>query len=244
MAEGLEHEIGGETETGQVEKLVAVHGPGRVLAANGRDRRLAAGSGRNASHATGLTDDLLSQRVAGEGPGAGWTTEDWARLQTQCVPGLAREGTPHDERNPAARPHLVEQPIRAQAEFGDTRAVRMVDAPLMGPEHDVIPGGHTVHLAFDREGACVAEGIEKDGSHFGCDDHAALTFVGDERNIGADVPLQRIHGALARGSGADHIAHERNRTAGGLELGNPVDGHTGADSLFQEGSGVQGHVRT
>jgi hypothetical protein len=82
-------------------------------------------------------------------------------------------------------------------EPGQQVACGRLDAAVMGPEDDVIPGGEPVHFAFDREGAGIFEGVGEDRGHLRRHHDAALALVGHERDVMPDVPQQRVHRALS-----------------------------------------------
>ncbi len=64
MAERLQHQIGGKTQTGQIFEFVTGHGPGGILRTHGGHVRFAVGIRTHTRHTTGLADHFLRQRKA------------------------------------------------------------------------------------------------------------------------------------------------------------------------------------
>src|SRR5690606_5965293 len=114
-----------------------------------------------------------------------------------------------------------------------------------GVDVDDVASVHVLDVALEGEGACIFHGVEEDRGDLAADAHAAVTLVGNVRDVVADVPEYGVGGRFARGAGTDHIANQGNGEAlllQFLDLGSGI-GDTFAWHLVH-GQRVQWNVRT
>ncbi len=132
--------------------------------------------------------------------------------------------------------------FRAKGELGEQGAARRFDPPLAGSQQDVIAGGKPACLALDREGSGILQGVGEDRSDAGAEDHAALTFVGNVRDVMTDVPEQGVHRALPRRPGTHHVPHQGDGSTGTGEPRELTDGIVDVGPVVQQGEGVERYV--
>ena len=247
VAEALHHQIGREAQAGQLLHLIAGHGTGGVLGAHGGHQRFAAGAGPHALQAAGLADHLLGQgeALAGVGRGAG-ADEQITGAQAQLAAHLVGEGAANQQGNAAAGAHLIGDRAGLELEAGhDLAGLGLASRPLdragVGANRDHIARVQGRHIAFDRQGAGVFGGVEKDRRDLATQHHTATALVRHMGDVGAGVPKHGIDRRLARAARAHDIAHVGHGMALLLELADQLQaaGHAG----FQHRHGVQGDVR-
>ena len=98
------------------------------------------------------------------------------------------------------------------------------DAPFVGVDVDDIARRHLFHITFDGEGAGIFHGVEEDRGNLAADAHTAIALVRNVGNVVADVPQHGVGGGLARRTGAQYVADQRNREAFLLQFGNLCGG--------------------
>ena len=247
VAEALHHQIGREAQAGQLLHLIAGHRPGGVLGAHGGHQRFAAGAGPHARQAAGLADHLLGQgeALARVGRGAG-ADEQITGTQAQLAAHLVGEGAANQQGNAAAGAHLIGDRAGLELEAGhDFAGMGLARRPLdragVGADRDHIARMEGRHITFDRQGAGVFGGVEKDRRNLAAQHHTATALVRHMGDVGAGVPKHGIDRRFARAARSHHIAHVGHRMALVLELGDQLQaaGHAG----FQHRHGVQGDVR-
>ena len=223
MAEALHHQVGGESQTGQLLHLVPGHRPGGVLGADGGHQWFAAGTGTHASETAGFAHHLLGQGEALSG--VRWCTgtdEQIGGCQAELGAHFVGEGAADHQGNAAACTNLIADGAGLQFEPADHRAV-FFDRAGMGTDGDHITGVQACDVTFDRQSPGVFSGVEEDRCDFASEDHPTRPFVGHMRDVIAGVPQHGVDGALAGAAGAHHIAHV---------------GH-GVTVLFERGDGLQ-----
>ena len=112
MTEGLHHQIGGETKTGQIFQFVACHGAGSILGADGGHPGFAIATRTDPCHATGAPDYFLRQGEAFtsicDGDRAAKQLGD---LKSQGLAGTFRQTAADNQRNATSGLHLVQQDV-------------------------------------------------------------------------------------------------------------------------------------
>ncbi len=93
---------------------------------------------------------------------------------------------------------------------------------------------------LDRQGAGVLRRVEEDGRDQAAQDDAAAALVGDEGDVLADMPEDRVAGRLARRSGAHDVAHKDDPAAFGPEAGDRRQ--TAREPGQPHGQGMEGDV--
>mmetsp|Transcript_17904 Transcript_17904/g.50905 ORF Transcript_17904/g.50905 Transcript_17904/m.50905 type:complete len:485 (+) Transcript_17904:611-2065(+) len=210
VAEGLHHQVSGESQACEVFELVPRHGPSRVLAAHGRHLRLHVHAREHSGQPRGLGDHLLRQRVAGSlGYLADGGPESGGLGELHRFPRPAREGAADDQGDAAAGAHLVQDHVCLELECREDRlrAVRL-DQSLVWKHIDNVPHvelGNVVR--YDGQGTGILHGVEKNWRDGAADANAAKLLVGDVRVL---IPHQPEHGVCCRfagGAGANDITH-------------------------------------
>ena len=72
---------------------------------------------------------------------------------------------------------------------------------------------------LDRQGARILGRVEENGGDQAAQDDSAAALVGDERDVLADVPKDRVAGGFTGGAGADDVADEDHPAAFRPEAG-------------------------
>ncbi len=243
MAERLHEQVGLELEAGQLLELVGGHRPGGVLGPDRGHVRLTGGAGQDARETAGAADDLLGQGVALVGFGLGILDgREESRLpESEGLAGPGRQLAADDERQAASRPKLVLERRRLDRQLGDLPTVGSADDAGLEIEGDEVAGLHSGHVGHERQAARVLGRIEEDGGDEAADDDPGPPLVGDEGDVLADVPHQRVAGRLAARAGADDVADEGHAVA---LVAEPFHDVVAARKALQAHRlGVQGDVR-
>ena len=201
MAEGLHHQVGAETQAGQVLELVPGHGASGVLGAHAGHAGLAIGAGTHAllltAHrwqAAGPTDHFLCQgealgrisRIAGQ-------PEQGAHRQPQRLARLGGQTAADDQRYAAAGPHLVEQHLALELKLGNQLAI-FERLALVGTQLDHIAHGHLADVEFNRQRTRVFHGVVKNRGNLAAQTDAAKALVRHKRDVLAGEPEHRVGG--------------------------------------------------
>ena len=188
VAERLHHQIGGETEAGEIFQLVAGHRASGVLRTDRSHLRLAVGARTDAGNATRLAHHLLRQGEALAGTlRRHRTAEDRGGAETHDFPRPIGQSTPDDQVNASAGLHLVQQHIGLVVKGGDHFAV-FLNLAGIGVDVDDIAHLHLAHIAFNRQRASVFLSVEEDRRDLAAQTVAAVTLVRHEGNVIASPP--------------------------------------------------------
>ncbi|OIQ79065.1 hypothetical protein GALL_392070 [mine drainage metagenome] len=242
VAETLHHQVGGKSQAGQFLQFVARHGAGGVLRTDGGDFRLAVGAGADSGHAASAPHHLLRQGVSLAGILGGHLLDEQAgRRQAERFAGPGGEPPTDDQRDAAAGAHFIRHGQRRQVEGADDFAGRAGDPACVRVDHDHISRTELFDIALDRQRAGIFRRVEENRRNLAAQHDAAGALVGDMRNILAHQPLHRVDGGLARGAGADHVAHIGQRQTLLLERSDGIEAvrHLG----YQHGPGMQWNIR-
>mmetsp|Transcript_21168 Transcript_21168/g.44664 ORF Transcript_21168/g.44664 Transcript_21168/m.44664 type:complete len:342 (+) Transcript_21168:831-1856(+) len=256
VTERLHDQIGIESQTRQSAQFVPSHGAGGILTSHRGHDRLAVLSRGDALHPTSLTDHLLGERKSTglvsridghvENVGdRGVTSEGNA--------GLGCEGSSNDQGDASPSADLVQENIGLQIELGHELIARGIDhLSLPGINVNDISGVEIAHVHFDGKRAGILHGIEKDGSDFPSDAHAARFEVGNVRNVLPHVMQHGVRGGFTTRSSPHHVSHVGQRVAlllQFLHLGERSDlavnlGIDPFSGVLEHGQGVEGNVWT
>lgn len=209
VAEGLHHQIGGETQAGQVLQLVAGHRAGGVLRTHRGHLRFAVGTRAHAlafRQPAGATHHLLREREALAAVGRLLRlAEQVRRRQLQRFARFRGQAATDDQRDSATRTHFVEQHVGLHLELGDHVAVLQCLA-VVRAQLDHVAVVHLRHVEFDRQRAGVFHRVVEDGGDLAAQADATEALVRDERDVLAGEPQHAVGRRLARGAGTDHVA--------------------------------------
>ena len=207
MTEGLHHQIGGETETGQILQLVARHRAGRILRADGGHPRFAILAGTHAGNAAGTSDDLLRQGVTLVAlVDRLRQAEHLARRQIQRLSGPRRQRTTDDQRNSSTGAHLVQQHLCLQGEAGEQRIVGMAaDLTAIRIDIDHLAGMQLADIDLNRQCPGIFHRIKENRGNLATQYHPTGPLIGDEGDIFPHQPQHRVGGRLARRAGTDDV---------------------------------------
>ena len=169
MAKRLHDQIRAETQTSQVLQFVAGHGAGCVLRANAGHPGLTISARTHAPpfwQAAGTTDHFLCQceplasvcRVLRQ-------SEQRACGQAQSLARLGRKTPTNDQRDAAARAHLIKQHIALDLEFSDHLAV-FERLALVRPKLDHITHIHPTDVEFNRQRTRIFHRVIKNRRNF------------------------------------------------------------------------------
>ena len=200
VAERLHHQVGTESQAGQVLQFVTCHRSRCVLGADRSHPGLAIGTGTHTlpvRQTHRAAHDFLRQRKAGLGVfGVLRQTEQHADRQAQGFARLGRQTAPDDERNATTRAHLVEQDLALELELGNHLAVLECLA-LVRAQFDHVAHVHLAHVELDRQGAGVFHRVVENRRDLVAQADTAETFVRHKRDVFAGEPQHRIGGRLA-----------------------------------------------
>mmetsp|Transcript_33767 Transcript_33767/g.110422 ORF Transcript_33767/g.110422 Transcript_33767/m.110422 type:complete len:336 (-) Transcript_33767:807-1814(-) len=221
VAEGLHDQVRAEAQASKILQLVAGHGAGGVLAADGGHLGLKVHARKNARQTASLGDHLLRQRVARRiRHVAACGAEDLRRRQAHGLAGPVRDLLADDEGHAAARLDTIQNDLALELEGGEhlVRAMSL-DLALVREDVDDVTHVQACNVVGD-DGQCtrVLHGVEEDGGHGAADADAAELFVGHRRILVAHEPEDGVRRGLARGAGAHDVADIRQREALLLEF--------------------------
>ena len=115
MAERLHNQISGETQAGQIGKLIARHSSGGILRTDGGDLRLAVLSWSDPGNAAGSPHYFLRQRKAGGGGCRRFRpAENVGGRKVQRLPRSGRQAAANNQRNAPSGAHFIQQNVRFQ----------------------------------------------------------------------------------------------------------------------------------
>ena len=201
MAERLHHQVGTETQAGQVFQFITGHGAGGVLRTHAGHAGLAVSARANAllvarhhRQTTGATHHFLRQ---GE-PFLGihrvlWQAEKCTHGQAQRLACLGSETSANDQRNTATGAHFIKQHIALEFELSDNRTIFERFA-VIRTQLNHIAHEHLAHVQLNGQRARVFHGVVKNRRDFAAQAHAAESLVGHKRNVFTREPQHRVGG--------------------------------------------------
>ncbi len=253
MAEGLHHQVGGETEASQIFQFITGHRTGGVLRANRGHFRFAVFARANTGHATGAAHHFLRQR---EALAAGFNrlraAEDVAVRHAQRFARLGGQATADNQRNTAPGAYFVDQHVGFQFK-GSQQLAGLVVAHFAFKRVDVNHVAHVqvVHVHFDRQRTGIFHGVEEDRCDFAAQHQTTAALVRHERNVVAHKPQHRVGSGFTRGAGTDHVTDVGQRETFFVQLFNLLDWangtgnvrHNAFTGVFQHRQRVQRDIR-